>query len=91
MELDPVKLAQAYEESRAAAEAQQRHADQQLAQTQQAAAPPKVQQPYQQPRYSAEAQRRGGEAAFRANVLPQSGGVKEEYRQSGQWKNPPGQ
>ncbi|NNC59747.1 MAG: cell wall hydrolase [Erythrobacter sp.] len=41
------------------------------------------------PRYSPSIEAAGGDAQFRAEKLPQSGGVREEYARAGQWKDQP--
>ena len=78
--LDPVALARAYEEARVKAEAQSRAAAS-VATRAAVAAPP--------PRYTREVEERGGDAQFRAEMLPQSGGVREEYANAGKWKEQP--
>lgn len=78
--LDPVALARAYEEARKKAEAESR-----------AAAPVagRAPAPGPAPRYTQEIEDRGGDAQFRAEKLPQSGSVRDEYANAGKWKEQP--
>ncbi|MDN3645071.1 cell wall hydrolase [Pontixanthobacter aestiaquae] len=70
---DPIALAKAYEDARLKAVAESKTA------TPRAPAP----------KYSAQIEERGGDQIFQADNLPESGGVKEEYRNSGRWINEP--
>ena len=70
---DPIALAKAYEDARLKAIAEAKR------DTPQAPAP----------KYSAEIEQRGGDQIFQADNLPESGGIKEEYRNSGRWINEP--
>lgn len=73
---DPIALARAFEEARSEAEAT--HKPRSGAAR---SAPP--------PAYTAEIQASGGDAQFTANAMPDSGGVKEEYANSGRWLQSP--
>jgi len=72
--LDPVALARSYEEARKKAEAEAKKAG-----TAPAAAP----------RYTPAIEANGGDAQFTAEKLPQSGTVRDEYANAGQWKQQP--
>ncbi|UIP08108.1 cell wall hydrolase [Erythrobacter sp. SDW2] len=78
--LDPVALARAYEEARKKAEADSRSTTPVAGRT--ATAGPA-------PRYTQDIEDRGGDAQFRAEKLPQSGSVREEYANAGKWKEQP--
>ncbi|MGB7374806.1 cell wall hydrolase [Pontixanthobacter sp.] len=71
---DPLELEKAFEDARLKA----------VAETQRSA--PKA----PAPAYSAQIQQRGGDQIFEAENLPQSGGVRPEYANSGRWINDPG-
>jgi hypothetical protein len=76
--LDPVALQRAYDDG--------------LRQAQQAAtgdvlAPARV---APAPTYTQELQQRGGDAIYRGEKLPESSGIREEYRNSGRWITKPG-
>jgi hypothetical protein len=72
---DPVALARAYDASLPATGSVK------AAPTAQGAAPAPI--------YSAEIQQRGGDALFRVNNLPASGGLSPELERSGQWLQQP--
>ena len=78
--LDPVALARAYEEARKKAESESRSS---VPVAGRAAAPGPA------PRYTQEIEERGGDAQFRAEKLPQSGSVRDEYANAGKWKEQP--
>ncbi|WP_245228526.1 cell wall hydrolase [Pontixanthobacter sp. CEM42] len=70
---DPIALAKAYEDARLKAVADSK------------SVAPRA----PAPTYSAQIEERGGDEIFQADNLPDSGGVKEEYRNSGRWINEP--
>ncbi len=67
---DPIELERAYEAGRRKAEV---------------AAQAAVTAPVPAPAYSAEVRARGGDAIFKADRLPESGGIKAEYANAGKW------
>lgn len=71
---DPLELEKAFEEARLKA----------VAETQRSKPKPPA------PAYSAQIEQRGGDQIFEAENLPESGGVKPEYANSGRWINDPG-
>jgi len=75
---DPVELARIYEQSHPASVAS--------AAPQRTTVTPAYSPP---PAYSAAIEARGGDALFTGSNLPQSGSVREEYAQSGQWLTRP--
>lgn len=78
--LDPAALARAYGEARRQAEA---------AAGSPAAAAASRSASADAPRYTQAIEARGGDAQFRAGKLPQSGSVREEFANAGQWKQQP--
>ena len=72
---DPVALGRIFEEERRKAEVISRNA-------------PAARIPA--PTYAPAVQQRGGDAVFTAENLPDGGGVKEEYANSGRWISEPG-
>lgn len=73
---DPIALARAFEQARAKAEADNRR----NGVPERAAAPV----------YAPQIEKRGGDRVFTAEDLPESGGVKPEYANSGRWIREPG-
>ncbi len=76
--LDPDVLARAYDEARMQSEA-----------AASGAAPANPSAAGASPVYSQAIEARGGDAQFRAKLLPQSGTLREEYARAGQWKQQP--
>lgn len=77
--LDPAALARAYAEARSQAEAN----------ASSPAAATSLSAPAAAPRYTQAVEARGGDAQFRTGKLPQSGSVREEFANAGQWKQQP--
>lgn len=78
--LDPVGLARAYEEARKRAEAEAGPGGSAAGRS-----APSV----PAPRYTQEIEQNGGDSLFTPQRLPQSGSVRSEYANAGQWKEQP--
>lgn len=96
--LDPIALEKAYEAGRRKAEAEAAQSERMAALAADNARRHDLPAPapgasaarsYQAPNYSSEARAKGGDEAFAGQNLPEVGGIKPEFRNSGTWKKKP--